>query len=278
MVTVVVPLDRSEFAERALRPACVLAARMEGARVLLLSCAPDDATAVRTYLDDRASLFAGTVDINTRIVDDADPVEGILESVASTPDAVLCMATHGRGGLRGAMLGSIAEQVLCRSPDPLLLVGAACRSALLPGERGRLLVCSDGSTFSDAIISAAASSAAQLRMEPWVAEVVVPDEEVAFPGQPVRNREVEAASARLADLAATLTTSETPARPQVLHGTPVSRSIVFFAGRLPATLIAMATHGRTGLARTAMGSVAADVVRHAPCPVLVAKPGTMEGA
>ena len=278
MVTVVVPLDGSEFAERALRPACALAACLEDARVLLVTCAPDDAAVVQAHLDDRAGLFAAAVEVDSRIVEDAEPADGILQTLSSVPDALLCMATHGRGGLRTAVLGSVAEQVVCRSSEPLVLVGPACRTVLQVGERGRLLVCSDGSAFSASIIPAAASWGARLRLESWVTEVVAPDEEVASPGEPVRNRQVEAASARLDQLAAQLGTPTSMARPKVLHGTPVSRSIVGFAGQLPATLIAMATHGRTGLARTAMGSVAADVVRHAPCPVLVTRPEAMAGA
>lgn len=276
MVTVVVPLDGSELAERALRPACAFAARLEDARVLLVSCAPDDASVVQAHLDDRAGLFAPAVDVGTRIIEDAEPAEGILQTVASVPDALLCMATHGRGGLRTAVLGSVAEQIVCRSSEPLLLVGPACRTVLLADERGRLLVCSDGSPYSETIIPAAASWAARLQLEPWVAEVVAPDEAVAFPGQPVRSRQVEAASARLDELAARLGTPTSIAWPKVLHGTP-SRSIVGFAGRLSATLIAMATHGRTGLARAAMGSVATEVVRHAPCPVLVTRPEATAG-
>jgi nucleotide-binding universal stress UspA family protein len=276
MVTVVVPLDGSEFAERALRPACALAARIEDARVLLVSCAPDDAAVVEAHLEDRAGLFAAVVDVHTRIVDDVEPVEGILRTITSTPDALLCMATHGRGGLRTAVLGSVAEQVVRRSSEPLVLVGPACRATLLPGEVGRLLVCSDGSAFSDTIVSAAASWGARLQLEPWVAEVVAPDEAVAFPEQPVQNRVVDAAAARLVQLAARLETPTSTAWPQVLHGRP-SRSILDFAGRLPAAVIAMATHGRSGFARTAVGSVAAEIVRHAPCPVLLTRPTVPAG-
>src|SRR5262249_5598434 len=44
------------------------------------------------------------------------------------------------------------------------------------------------------------------------------------------------------------------------------------AEREPADLIGMGSHGRTGLAHVLLGSVAERVVRHAPCPVLVARP------
>jgi nucleotide-binding universal stress UspA family protein len=47
--------------------------------------------------------------------------------------------------------------------------------------------------------------------------------------------------------------------------------ILRVAQGIPADLIAMGNHGRTGLARLLMGSVAEHVVRHAPCPVLTVK-------
>ena len=57
----------------------------------------------------------------------------------------------------------------------------------------------------------------------------------------------------------------------MLHGTPC-HAIAGFAERLPAAMIAIATHGRSGLTRITMGSVATDVVRQAPCPVLITRP------
>jgi universal stress protein A len=54
----------------------------------------------------------------------------------------------------------------------------------------------------------------------------------------------------------------------VRHGLP-GEEIVETARELPADLIVISTHGRTGLAHVVIGSVAEQVVRHAPCPVLV---------
>jgi nucleotide-binding universal stress UspA family protein len=272
MTTFVVPTDGSAFADRALRPACALASRLGQANLLLVSCTPGDGGATQAHLEDRASLFGEVVDVATQLVDEADPAEGILRTVSSTPDATLCMATHGHGGLRTAVLGSVAEKVVRRCTDPLVLVGPACRTALLPGEVGRLLVCSDGSDFSAAILPTAVSWATRLDLQPCIAEVVPPDETVNQAGTAVRNRQVEAASARLERLADRFGESPHTASFEVLHGTPVSRSITGFADRLPAALVAMATHGRSGLTRTAMGSVAAEVARYSPCPLLLTRP------
>ncbi len=271
MTTIVVPLDGSPFAERAVRPACSMAARLEAGRVLLLTCSPDDIDAAQHHLDDRAALYSDVVDVETRLVGSGDPAEVILATVATEPDATLCMATHGRGGLRAAVLGSVAKQVVCRSTRPLLLVGPHCRTALLETERGRMLVSSDGSDFADSIVPTAAAWCDRLGLEPWLAEVVGPDENPEPAHRPVPNREVEAAEERLGALAAQLHGPTTTAEIQVLHGAP-GRSIAWFAERLPAALIAMATHGRSGLTRITMGSVANEVVRHAPCPVLITRP------
>ena len=55
-----------------------------------------------------------------------------------------------------------------------------------------------------------------------------------------------------------------------LHGSP-EHEILAFAAEQHVDLIVIGTHGRTGLSRLLMGSVAEAVVRHAPCPVLTVK-------
>jgi nucleotide-binding universal stress UspA family protein len=63
---------------------------------------------------------------------------------------------------------------------------------------------------------------------------------------------------------------------EVLHGGHTGRSITDFAGEMNASLIFLATHGRTGLARVRSGSVAAEVVRHALCPVVLFRPPELQ--
>ena len=69
--------------------------------------------------------------------------------------------------------------------------------------------------------------------------------------------------------------SQCPVELRVVVGHPFER-IVETAVREPAGLIVLGTHGRTGLSRVAMGSVAERVVRLAPCPVLTVKMPTPE--
>ncbi|MFN3254788.1 MAG: universal stress protein [Ilumatobacter sp.] len=271
MITIVVPLDGSPFAERAIRPACALAARLDAARIVLLTCEPDDADEAKRRLDELAGLHSSGVEIETRVVGIGQPGDVILETVSTEPEAILCMATRGRGGLGAALLGSVALGVVRKSTRPLILVGPRCGTALLPSERGRLLVCSDGSEFSNSILPIADTWSELLDLRPWLTEVVGPDENPEPSYRPVPNREIEAAKQRLGVLSTRFVSSTDEPGIEVLHGTP-GHSIAEFAERLPAALIAIASHGRTGLTRLTMGSVATEIVRHAPCPVLISRP------
>ncbi|HSB54071.1 MAG TPA: universal stress protein [Gemmatimonadales bacterium] len=58
----------------------------------------------------------------------------------------------------------------------------------------------------------------------------------------------------------------------LVQGAPVAQ-ISRVAKRLACDLIVLATHGRTGLRHVLLGSVAENVVRYAPCPVLTVRPG-----
>jgi len=66
------------------------------------------------------------------------------------------------------------------------------------------------------------------------------------------------------------------AKPAVRVASDPATSIVDFAKELHADLIVIGTHGRTGVSRFLMGSVAEHVVRTAPCPVLVVRPAEHE--
>ena len=271
MTTFVVPVDGSEVAERALRPACAFAARVEGSTVLLVTCDSGDGGAPSAYLEDRASLFQEVVDLDTLVIGDT-PAEGIRGVAATIPDSVVCMATHGRGGLQESVLGSIATDLVCHAGGPLVLVGPSFRGAPLAGEVARMVVCTDGSDHAGTVAPHAAWWATRLSLTPWVIEVVRPNEQVPTGDEPIRDLEGEAAIEQMERLCAELAGCGREPQIHVLHGADPGSSITAFAERLPASLVAMATHGRTGVGRLAMGSVAARVVRNAPCPVLVVRP------
>ena len=71
-------------------------------------------------------------------------------------------------------------------------------------------------------------------------------------------------------------TSHHDAQFEVLHGKHPGKAIADFADSIEASLIVASTHGRTGLARLTLGSVAMEIVRHAPCPVVLTRPPTLQ--
>ena len=83
----------------------------------------------------------------------------------------------------------------------------------------------------------------------------------------------EAMKRQLSELARSITSL--PVETKLMIGSP-GPAIVAVADECQADLIVMGTHGRSGLSRLLMGSVAEYVLRHAPCPVLTIKPATAE--
>jgi len=65
-----------------------------------------------------------------------------------------------------------------------------------------------------------------------------------------------------------------PTTLSVIDGGHADTAIVQEANRVGADAICVGSHGRTGVVRTLMGSVAESVVRRSPRPVLIVRPGT----
>ena len=257
--TIVVPLDKSQFAERALPVAREIARRVNG-RVLLMATHWDDPDEdrQRTYLQDLVGQADGVpTDITTVNVHPNAPA---IEHLASDdPDRIVCMASHGRGRLRWAVLGSVAEQVVHETRRPIVLVGRHCRDDW-PGDARYMLVCVDGTTVADPIIPIATQWAKALDLDVQVAVVVHPlDLEVGgFPRDVV--------DAILARFAA----DAVHATPVALRGTHTAGAIADYVSDSPVAFVAMNTHARGGVGRLALGSVAMGTVGLAECPVLLA--------
>jgi nucleotide-binding universal stress UspA family protein len=89
--------------------------------------------------------------------------------------------------------------------------------------------------------------------------------------QEARERAEEEARGIVATVADAGTKVSVVVETRLVTGTPVEQ-IVHLAKELPADLIIMGTHGRTGVSYVFLGSVAEKVVRRAPCPVLTVRP------
>ena len=208
------------------------------------------------------------------------PAEGVAKVAEEVMPALIVMGTHGRTGWDRLLLGSTAEAVVREAPCPVLTVRLSekDKSAGLPGsvKIDRVLVPLDFSEFAQEAFEYAAVLAKQFGAKVCLVHAI---EAVAYPLDFALFGVTEAAAlrgriqARLHELAGVLKADGVDAEVVCDVGTPaeviVKESERFRLGAKGA--IVMGTHGRRGLNRLALGSVAEYVVRHAACPVFTVK-------
>jgi len=268
--TVYVPLDGSELAQAALKPGVALAARAGAELVLLTTRWPGAGVDTpRNYLDARIAFLDHPA--RPLLVLDREPEDAIVLA-ANEPGAMICMATHGRGAVRAAVLGSVAEAVMRESAAPVVLVGGQFSPEWELVDSPVVIAALDGSKPSLAAAHAAGDVAAAITARVRVVEVLRPSDVITV-GE-LRDAEVE----MLEDVVDRLTTLGVPAGYEVLDGFDAADMLVQDARDHRAAFLALASHGRTGLGRVVLGSVAVKTVRHAPCPVLVVGPAYVGAA
>lgn len=205
-----------------------------------------------------------------RLITGDDPARTLIGAV-SDPSQLLCMATRGRGALGKVLFGSVTAAVLRGLHAPLVVAGPQLLAPVTPDALRRLLVCLDGSTMSATILPVARQWAEELDLAVRLVHVAYP------PGDPLGGptslpEETRAATAEVERTAADLVDAGIDADWRVVEDTDTATGIVRHAAHRSVDLIAMTTHGRTGLDRVLIGSVTTDVVRRAPVPVLTLRP------
>jgi len=140
----------------------------------------------------------------------------------------------------------------------------------------RILVPLDGSPLAAAILPRVQDLVRALGAELFLLRVTVAH---VFPGVDPIEKEVDVvqhAEAYVADLAGRLRTTGLPVQTAVRYG-EAADEILAHIGDNAIDVVAMSTHGRSGLSRLLLGSVAEHVVRRAPVPVLLLRAQGGEG-
>jgi nucleotide-binding universal stress UspA family protein len=269
--TIIVPLDGSTFAERALVPAQSLA-RQSGAELVLVMSRLGGETEPERYLESTA-VAAGLDSARSVVFTDRLAASAIPLLADTEPDALVCMTTHGRSGAGHALFGSIAEAVVRELDVPLVLVGPSVRG-VGTARFEELIVCLDGSRMATAIVPAAQGFARDLGLGMCLVDVVDPERGVPADAE---NDVGASESGSLQRVAHGLEGGDLTVNWETLHGRDAASAIVEFADSRRSPLVAMTTHGRTGLARIAVGSVTMAVVRRSACPVLVMRSRDLVG-
>jgi nucleotide-binding universal stress UspA family protein len=279
--SIVVALDGSAFAERALPFATAIAER-SGARLVLVRAAPDEGLVeAHDYLRGLAAPARGVGGRGERpavdtVAHPGEPVTVLLDEAHRRGADLLVLATHGRSGLGRWRYGSVADAVLRHADLPLLLVPATC-DRTWPGDRAlRLLVTLDGSAFARQALPAAGAVARLMGGEVVLLRVVEPPDSSPFtPAVEEQLRamapEVTAAEVYLEEVAATLRAGKRDVTTCAVAGA-AAPTIAAVARDREVDLIVMATHGRGGLVRAVLGSVATGTLHRADRPLLLVRP------
>jgi nucleotide-binding universal stress UspA family protein len=205
-----------------------------------------------------------------RFVTADDPASGLIALAAATdPPGLLCLATRGRHALGEAVFGSVTSQVLRELHAPMLVVGPSVRRPSTPWRR--MLVCLDGSDTAAEILPVAEAWARHLDLDLELLHVAYPLGDPRS-GDFLIPEEERAAAEQVRTAAEALTHAGVRASWAVIEHAHLAEGIAQTAARGSSSLLALATHGRTGLARLIAGSVALDVIRRATVPVLTLRP------
>jgi nucleotide-binding universal stress UspA family protein len=287
---IVVALDGSPLAEQALAAASGLAEASGCEIVLLTAIARMERWAnaeTPSWEEEEGALAAGYLDtvarplrdnglqVKTRVVW-GRPSEAIRD-VADEEDAdLIVMTTHGRSGIRRWLIGSVADNVLRTTHRPLLLLRA---QDVAPGPLSmrNILVPLDGSHLAESSLSSVRDLAQQFAARVVLERVVVPPavlyaEQYVPSAAPVMEDMVAAAREYLETERERVEGDDVSVTISVDEGFPVE-AIIAAAERFSADVIVLTTHGRTGPARTILGSVTDGLVRqsHRPCLVIPAR-------
>jgi nucleotide-binding universal stress UspA family protein len=290
---ILVPLDGSELAEQALGIAREIAAAARAGVILVRVIPPlpllwpgpgpeieaQLKAEAEAYLEKVAGqLRDGVAEVEPVVVNAAD-VPGAIRDQARLKGAdLIVMSTHGHSGLGRWVYGSVTEGVLARSPVPVIAVRASQRPRpFSPATRPpRILVPLDGSEFGEAAVPVATELARALNGTLVLTEVVwlgAPEP----PGsvRPTVEQQLDDARVYLERLAARLRSQGVKATTELEVGFSVVDHLLEVARRVDADLIALSTHGRTGLVGILFGSVTLGLLRRSDLPLLVVRPELM---
>jgi nucleotide-binding universal stress UspA family protein len=281
---VLVPLDGSSAAEFAIRFGADMAEKHQ-AELLLLhlrrlevlapadTTTEDDAAAAQTaaYLEAlRKDIRAEGVPTQTHTLTSRDLRADLLSFIDAERVSAVVLSTQGRTPMLRLLFGSQAEQTLARFPVPVLLVRPVYQHVVVP---------LDGSKWSESAIPRAVEIA-RLHDAELVLFHVHQQKGRDYAGdwalagqQQIADQSYEQMTDQMVALRNRLRQEGLKAREVIIRGGNPAQAInEFVESEDGISLIVMSTHGRTGLSRWLMGSVAGSVIREARCPVTLVYP------
>lgn len=286
MRRVLVPLDGSPLAASILPEATQLAGK-DGELILIRDpigsawngrpLGPSEGESVRETLADLEAqadqLRKQGLRVETHALVMIDPAYAIDAAIRLYGVDMVACSTHGHGPLGRLVHGGVVWRALADSPVPVLIrhtdAVTGDRSMLTP-ER-RIMVPLDGSHYAEKALPLAQELAQEWNASIWLVHVV---SSYPITGLPLTDIDPEAATDAQARLAAQTYLDQVAARltgeirTHVLFGS-VSEHLIASVRAWNIGHVVMASHGRTGLSRVLLGSVADGLIQHLDCPIIV---------
>ncbi|MBM3933611.1 MAG: universal stress protein [SAR202 cluster bacterium] len=205
-----------------------------------------------------------------------DPSSVIVEYGGDVRPDLIAVSAHGRSG-DGVLMGSVASHLVQNSRSPLLLVPKLDPAKTALGFVEEIIVALDTSEMAETVLPLVHEVAMGLKARatlvlsiPKLSQLYLGPEMVSHP-QDILDKSEREASAYFTEIAMRMHSEGVATGWKVLHGEPAN-AIVEHARNRPNSMIAIATHGRSGIGRWVMGSVTEKVVHASAVPVLVYRP------
>ena len=286
---ILVPLDGSALAERALMPAASIAEAMS-AKLTLLRVVPQFAILAADPMlyeemnrlgeeESIAYLRSKADDLDLAIpaevaCETGQPADTIIRYAESHGIDLIMMSSHGRSGLNRWVYGSVAERVLRQAPCATSIINA--RTVPEKHACGSILVPLDGSELAEQALEPGRILADAMKADLHLLRIATSAHQMLetnsmkdlFDG--IEDMELQDAEAYLQTKYANAPDEHVFFEVKIAEGT-VAASIVDYAEKNGIDMIVMSSHGRTGLQRWVYGSVAEKVLRSACCATMIVR-------
>ncbi|MDP3880436.1 MAG: universal stress protein [Dehalococcoidales bacterium] len=291
---ILVALDGSELSEVSLHYATELAATLESMVDLVYVCEPAETEyrhmhqlyieKVAQHMKSRIKAYQPGTELPASrvkpVILDGEPAAEILNYAEKNDIGIIVMASYGRSGILPWPWGSTADKILHAAHRPLLLIKP--ETPVTEKEQGKLLskilLPLDGSKTGEAALPHVKEIARRIKTEIVLLQVVPLGQYthtvggtnyVLFPEQEVQNLQARAKE-YLEETAEELKGTKATVMVEVKTG-QADQEIIKFAEHEDVRLVAISSHGRSGLKQWMTGSVTHKVLQASHTPVLVVR-------
>jgi len=279
---ILVPLDGSELAEQAIPYVEWLARKFNSEVIVLTACLAGDSLerALKEYIERRAEKIQ-SLGIKARSACiEGEPAASIIDFAGKNEVSLIAISTHGRTGVSQWLLGSIANKVVQRSHIPVFLVRSS-QPARTPADKElrKILLTLDGSHFSEAIIPYVERLAKVTDSEVALLRVIEPAKLPQLAAYADREKyekdfmaKLKKEAKRYLDKKKTAMKSKGIKVNSALLEGKADETILQYAEDKSVNLIALTTHGFSGISKWAYGSVASRIIEASSKPTLLVRP------